>query len=547
MEQRPALLFAQYPNKTLRYPTTKANTNTSTATTSKKTLKDTYNHMQLFITGIHRLVDYIKSLQTTPTSSPELFDVLELLRRIAESQRPRQFIVQLRSDIIDILCSKLEEINGCDTLQDKEKETKCVMETIQILTQNINIQPTSSVQSCISSLRKLIMETPNNSLLLSTFGSYCHSSSDIQKYVKSLDKISQFYRVLIRNLSDQNLNVVSYSLKILTVLVMDDSLGDKLFNEINITQTWKLIFNLMRNNESPNMMDTAVQLLEKLLVNSRFRVFLESDEQLEVCLRQVMDTFKTAIKSMDGQKPGNLVRTSAIVNPILRLFLTLLQNRINTALVMDTITECQLITNAFKWVKLIVANEEVDQQTIFGFEVVCSILRETVTLEIEYITAQSSLSTPPALSLNPEIETGITRLVDYINATLPTLRKTATRDVSVQKFWRLYESLHTIHHLLSKSNHPLLSPKAYSHVPSSKLQAFAQPSGFVEDRLFLDMVMDACRGNWEEWGKFLRSKMDDERLRNPVVRDMVVMVAAIVALLEEMQLVEMSRVGVSFL
>ncbi|RUS18618.1 hypothetical protein BC937DRAFT_88539 [Endogone sp. FLAS-F59071] len=126
-------------------------------------------------------------------------------------------------------------------------------------------------------------------IALSCLGRLLRCKSELQARLKQLPHVSSFYRKLIGHLNDKAPRVVVHALDILAMLVLEDEVGEKLFNRKNISTTFKLIFNLMANNPTnDDVIDAAIGLMQSIIRSPAARSYLESYPFLPTCLEQTL-------------------------------------------------------------------------------------------------------------------------------------------------------------------------------------------------------------------------------------------------------------------
>ncbi|RUS31353.1 hypothetical protein BC938DRAFT_477995 [Jimgerdemannia flammicorona] len=125
--------------------------------------------------------------------------------------------------------------------------------------------------------------------VLSCLGRLLRVSPALQAYVKRLPHVSSFYRALIGHLSRQDTAVVVHVLDMLAMLVLEEEVGEKMFNRKNIATTFKLIFNVMANKPTDDdMIDAIIGLVHSIVRSPTARSYLESYPYLPTCLTQTL-------------------------------------------------------------------------------------------------------------------------------------------------------------------------------------------------------------------------------------------------------------------
>ncbi|KAJ3091676.1 hypothetical protein HK102_013864 [Quaeritorhiza haematococci] len=83
---------------------------------------------------------------------------------------------------------------------------------------------------------------------LMVLSNLCTADAGFREVVKSAPNISRLYKGLIKMLGDTNFMLVVSSLRILVRLVADEPIGQKLFNDTNLGETWTLILAIISQN-----------------------------------------------------------------------------------------------------------------------------------------------------------------------------------------------------------------------------------------------------------------------------------------------------------
>lgn len=171
----------------------------------------------------------------------------------------------------------------------------------------------------------------------------CRHNIAIRSHTKQSIYIKQLYTVLIRQLSHSNVYNVLYSLSLLAVLAINDTVETKLFRPANINSTLQLVFNIILNgsmntNESVNNMATtngscksaatinedilqaSVALLHDLLQSVHIMTSLQSYTQLQSTYQRVLVLCKTQFKLHIATPVNNSVVSSLL--DLLTLLLT---------------------------------------------------------------------------------------------------------------------------------------------------------------------------------------------------------------------------------
>ena len=124
---------------------------------------------------------------------------------------------------------------------------------------------------------------------LGVLANLCRNNIAIQAQVKALDNIKYIYRSLVKFLSHHNLTVIVYALSLITSLALKEPLGEKLFSNNNIDQTFQILFNILINGEGILARKYAVDLFVDLLPTDKIKQFLTSYDHLAFYLDQSLN------------------------------------------------------------------------------------------------------------------------------------------------------------------------------------------------------------------------------------------------------------------
>ncbi|XP_046844894.1 protein CIP2A homolog [Xenia sp. Carnegie-2017] len=117
----------------------------------------------------------------------------------------------------------------------------------------------------------------------------CRNNIAVQAQVKALENIKYIYRCLVKFLSHHDLTVIVYALSLITSLALKEQLGEKLFNNRNIEQTFQLLFNILVNGDGALVRKYAVDLFVDLLPMDKIKRFLISYDHLTFYLDQSLN------------------------------------------------------------------------------------------------------------------------------------------------------------------------------------------------------------------------------------------------------------------
>ncbi|KAJ3399011.1 hypothetical protein HDV05_002124, partial [Chytridiales sp. JEL 0842] len=118
-------------------------------------------------------------------------------------------------------------------------------------------------------------------------------------------------------------------LNILVILIASNEIGEKFFNESNLVETWKLIFNILLKGESADILDSVNDLMKAMLAHSHLKASFAKYITETSSLNAVVRTMKA--------NPEHIPH-------LLHLISTILENSINIASILNLILESDLIT-----------------------------------------------------------------------------------------------------------------------------------------------------------------------------------------------------------
>ncbi|KAK9765900.1 hypothetical protein K7432_005399 [Basidiobolus ranarum] len=277
----------------------------------------------------------IQIFEAEYTQSKVVSNIIVILTQLGNIPSLRQVIHQRKKGIIDIVSVRLQS-----TSNDKEWFLKYIS-LLKALTYEVEIlYPTPESIRLIKFLRDVIKKATDKEVLGDTLALFSHLvrfNESIKDNIVATPHMSSFYRTLIQSLSSDDLSVIVYSLNILSDLIINDKLGEMLFNRNNISQTFKLIFNLITNGKSVEIVRPSVNLVGAITSSGTIKEYLDNYQYLEVCLRRV-----TALISSGRHQ---------LVLPALDLLSIVVQRKISTETVFRIMHDCGVFSACLQWVQ----------------------------------------------------------------------------------------------------------------------------------------------------------------------------------------------------
>jgi hypothetical protein len=131
---------------------------------------------------------------------------------------------------------------------------------------------------------------------LAAMSSCIRSNMAMKIHVRQQDSVTPLYHTLLTFLGHHDVKMIVYALSILSRLATSDPLGDKLFNQNNLDQTFQLVFNLVceaggdqsLNSEQLQLQHMCVDLLSDLLASSPIVLALENFAELDGYIAKAM-------------------------------------------------------------------------------------------------------------------------------------------------------------------------------------------------------------------------------------------------------------------
>jgi hypothetical protein len=132
---------------------------------------------------------------------------------------------------------------------------------------------------------------------LAAMSSCIRSNMAMKIHVRQQDSVTPLYHTLLTFLGHHDVKMIVYALSILSRLATSDPLGDKLFNQNNLDQTFQLVFNLVceaggdqnLNGEQLQLQHMCVDLLSDLLASSPIVLALENFAELDSYIAKALE------------------------------------------------------------------------------------------------------------------------------------------------------------------------------------------------------------------------------------------------------------------
>ncbi|KAJ3296566.1 hypothetical protein HK104_001482 [Borealophlyctis nickersoniae] len=206
-------------------------------------------------------------------------DAAELLGYLSRHQSARHCILPELSSAVEIMSARLHA---------SEKLEQALSALID-LTSTLDASLTRAYGTIWSFLRhRFRADAIPDATTLALFANLC-KSTDFRNELKANPEVSHVYRTLIKILSERDFSLVTHSLRILVHLVVDDPVGQILFNDANVGETWKLLFSMMAKGAAVHRCHEAVMdLLDRMLAHERLRKGMERLGDLQGFLRVVL-------------------------------------------------------------------------------------------------------------------------------------------------------------------------------------------------------------------------------------------------------------------
>lgn len=168
---------------------------------------------------------------------------------------------------------------------------------LQKMTYNVpTVIPISYLQDLIKYLMKLIQSsTATDQSLHSLYcvANLCRSDTAVHSFIKSMDDVKVFYRKLFSYLSHANKSYNIASLSILTSLVINEEIGEKIFLGQNLINIIQLVFNVLITKEELTTRQYAVDLVIQLSNSQRILNVMMSNEMFSTYIFRVLNLLHT--------------------------------------------------------------------------------------------------------------------------------------------------------------------------------------------------------------------------------------------------------------
>ncbi|XP_076324189.1 protein CIP2A-like [Tachypleus tridentatus] len=192
--------------------------------------------------------------------------------------------------------------------------TQC-LQLLEVVTYGIKIE---YFESCLESLLEFLFKQINSQTTeylmqcLSILSNLCRNNPLVQAQIKCMSNAKQIYKTLVGKLSSSNRVVVVETLSVLASLVINDDLGEKLFNSNNINRTIQLVINMIVSGDNETR-KVAVDLFIDLILSSRLQPYFIRYKYLKETLQQLTDQLA---QGKDVDEVAELTRLLATVSSI---------------------------------------------------------------------------------------------------------------------------------------------------------------------------------------------------------------------------------------